>query len=179
MASARDLVEQYLRALYGGDTETVRRCLADDLIHVGPTATFQTAEAWMKAAAHAPHGAQAVEIQTMLGDGEDVCVFYELVTSHRVGRIPIAEWHRVRDGKIASIRLIMDTGPFVKRAASSADTAVDPVCKMTVEKPTAPATRTHEGTTYYFCNPGCAAAFEREPAAYVTASSDAAAARRG
>jgi xanthine dehydrogenase accessory factor len=26
----------------------------------------------------------------------------------------------------------------------------------------------HEGKTYYFCCPGCRAAFEKDPAAYIT-----------
>lgn len=169
MASTQEIVVQYLNALYGGDMEAARRCLADDLSHTGPTMRCDSADAWMKAAAHAPHGVKALEIQKVLGDGEDVCVFYEVVSQHRVGRIPVAEWHRVRGGKIAAIRLIMDTGPFMPRGAAPSETAIDPVCKMTVERGSAPATRSHEGTTYYFCNPGCAAAFERAPERYLSA----------
>ena len=40
------------------------------------------------------------------------------------------------------------------------DTAIDPVCKMTVEKANPPGgTAEHEGETYYFCSPGCREAF--------------------
>jgi xanthine dehydrogenase accessory factor len=46
------------------------------------------------------------------------------------------------------------------------ETAVDPVCGMTVEIATARFTVEHEGRTFYFCAPGCAAAFQREPAAF-------------
>ena len=35
--------------------------------------------------------------------------------------------------------------------------AVDPVCGMSVDPATAPAQVVHEGRTYYFCNPSCAA----------------------
>jgi Cu+-exporting ATPase len=38
---------------------------------------------------------------------------------------------------------------------------------MTVDPESAAATREHGGTTYYFCNAGCAKAFDRNPDAYV------------
>jgi YHS domain-containing protein len=37
-----------------------------------------------------------------------------------------------------------------------ADSAVDPVCGMTVNPATAAAHRSYEGVDYWFCNPGCA-----------------------
>src|SRR5947208_8678836 len=43
--------------------------------------------------------------------------------------------------------------------------AIDPVCGMTVDEKTAPATAVHNGTTYYFCAPGCKRTFEKDPAA--------------
>ena len=50
------------------------------------------------------------------------------------------------------------------------DTAVDPVCHMTVDKKNPPGgTAQHAGQTYYFCAVGCRHAFEREPAKYAKA----------
>ena len=43
--------------------------------------------------------------------------------------------------------------------------AIDPVCGMTVDEETAPATAVHNGTTYYFCAPGCKRTFEKNPEA--------------
>lgn len=43
----------------------------------------------------------------------------------------------------------------------------DPVCGMSVDPATAAATREYNGTTYYFCNPGCAAKFEQNPTQYL------------
>src|SRR5437660_4781043 len=43
--------------------------------------------------------------------------------------------------------------------------ASDPVCGMTVDEETAPATAVHNGTTYYFCAPGCKRTFEKNPEA--------------
>ena len=48
-------------------------------------------------------------------------------------------------------------------------TAEDPVCHMQVDmKNPRGGTHDHEGTTYYFCAPGCRVAFSREPDAYLS-----------
>ncbi len=41
--------------------------------------------------------------------------------------------------------------------------ARDPVCGMQVDEKTAAATAMYQGTTYYFCSPGCKASFEKTP----------------
>lgn len=45
--------------------------------------------------------------------------------------------------------------------------AVDPVCGMEVDEKSAAATYEYKGQTYYFCAPGCKAAFEGDPEKYV------------
>ncbi len=48
------------------------------------------------------------------------------------------------------------------------DTATDPICQMTVDKANPPGgTHEHEGTTYYFCAPGCRETFKSDPAKYL------------
>ncbi len=47
--------------------------------------------------------------------------------------------------------------------------AEDPVCHMMVSPGRAPGgSYEHEGTTYYFCGPGCRVAFSKEPEAYLS-----------
>src|SRR6266852_1106194 len=48
---------------------------------------------------------------------------------------------------------------------------IDPVCGMTVDEQTAPATAVHNGTTYYFCAPGCKRTFEKDPEAVLKGGS--------
>jgi YHS domain-containing protein len=43
----------------------------------------------------------------------------------------------------------------------------DPVCGMTINPADASDTRDYNGTTYYFCNHGCAASFDKDPASFV------------
>ena len=48
----------------------------------------------------------------------------------------------------------------------TADTAVDPVCGMTVKTSTHLQTK-YNGSTYYFCAPGCLARFQADPQKYL------------
>ena len=50
---------------------------------------------------------------------------------------------------------------------------IDPVCGMTVD-PSSPLRHDHQGTTYFFCNPGCRAKFIADPAKYLDTSTAAA-----
>jgi Cu+-exporting ATPase len=52
--------------------------------------------------------------------------------------------------------------------APPTETAIDPVCGMTVDPHTARGGSVeHAGTAYYFCSPGCAAKFRADPARYL------------
>ncbi len=48
----------------------------------------------------------------------------------------------------------------------------DPVCGMMVDAEGAPAKAEYKGETYYFCAPGCKAAFEQNPERYLGESGD-------
>ena len=48
-------------------------------------------------------------------------------------------------------------------------TAIDPICQMDVDTENPPGGQSeHEGTTYYFCAPGCKVAFDKEPEKYAS-----------
>ena len=52
-------------------------------------------------------------------------------------------------------------------------TAIDPICQMDVDTDNPPGGQSeHEGTTYYFCAPGCKVAFDKEPGKYVSEAHD-------
>lgn len=50
-----------------------------------------------------------------------------------------------------------------KAPEPAAEPHIDPVCKMLVMPETAAASYEHEGTTYYFCMPGCKVKFAADP----------------
>jgi Cu+-exporting ATPase len=47
--------------------------------------------------------------------------------------------------------------------------AKDPICNMNVDESTAMYTYEHGSRTYYFCGPGCKAAFSQDPAKWTSA----------
>ena len=48
-------------------------------------------------------------------------------------------------------------------------TAVDPICQMDVDVDNPPGGQSdYQGSTYYFCAPGCKVAFDGEPEKYLT-----------
>jgi Cu+-exporting ATPase len=47
-----------------------------------------------------------------------------------------------------------------------ADTVTDPVCGMQISPADAVASEEHDGRTFYFCSPGCHAAFLKDPHHY-------------
>ncbi|MDQ5825338.1 MAG: YHS domain-containing protein [Chloroflexota bacterium] len=44
----------------------------------------------------------------------------------------------------------------------------DPVCGMDVEPSTAAGSSEYNGTTYYFCSPGCKRQFDKDPERYLS-----------
>ena len=47
--------------------------------------------------------------------------------------------------------------------AADLQTAIDPVCGMTVDARTSPFSLEHDGRTYYFCSRGCMLDFRDQP----------------
>jgi YHS domain-containing protein len=68
---------------------------------------------------------------------------------------------------MAALAVVLVIG--IAAQQKSADTAIDPVCGMTVVKASAKATFDFKGTTYYFCSTGCKEAFAKEPEKYLKA----------
>ncbi len=48
-------------------------------------------------------------------------------------------------------------------------TAIDPICQMKVDTDNPPGgSSEYQGTTYYFCDPGCKVAFEQDPESHLS-----------
>jgi len=55
----------------------------------------------------------------------------------------------------------------VREPAAAAGTEIDPVCGMRVAPERAAGRFEYEGTTYFFCSPGCLAKFRADPERYL------------
>jgi hypothetical protein len=60
-----------------------------------------------------------VNILKVFDDGSDVCLFCDLVTK-TMGTSFVAEWYKVKDGKITSVRAVFDARPFAAMFAQHA-----------------------------------------------------------
>jgi YHS domain-containing protein len=163
MTDVRNTVTVYLDAVYGGDITTARRYLGDRFSFIGPAAQFSDPDRFLRATEHAARAVRKLETHKVFVDGQDACIFYDLHLDHGVQVVPVAEWYHLEGGRIASIRTILDTAPFTATREGATETAVDPVCSMSVDKSSAPARREHSSATYYFCSAACAESFDRDP----------------
>ncbi len=112
--TAAEVVESWSRALSARDFDTARALLADDLRFEGPIDTFDRADDYMNAIKGLMTMVRGMEHQATIAQGDDVAVFYRLDTP--VALAPVAEWYRVRDGKIAQLRAYFDARPFAPAA---------------------------------------------------------------
>jgi xanthine dehydrogenase accessory factor len=95
-----------------------------------------------------------LDIQARRGDEIAVSILAEIVQTRRT--LGDASWE-VAEASAAE-------------AAPEPETAIDPVCHMSVRVEGAPHTHEHDGKTYYFCCAGCRSRFAAEPGKYLVAS---------
>ena len=112
MATAEQTAEAFFDAWTSGRFDEARALLHDDVDFRGPIDTFDSAEPYVQALQGLSQIVKAAEKRKVFVDGDDVCVIYDLVTDSPAGTAPVAEWYRVRDGKIAAVRVFFDARPF-------------------------------------------------------------------
>jgi ketosteroid isomerase-like protein len=111
MASAGDVAEQFFAAWTSADFERARALLHDDLSFEGPIDTFHDADAYLEALRGLGQIVTGAEVRRVFSDRDEACVLYDLRTAP-VPESRVAEWYRVRDGRIAAIRAYFDARPF-------------------------------------------------------------------
>ena len=112
--SAAQVVRDYLAAFYGGDFETARELLADDLTFRGPFVEVDSADAFLASAQPLRPILKGHRLVKQWQDDDQVSTLYEmsLETPAGTGSVLVAEWNAVRDGKVASAALVFDTAAF-------------------------------------------------------------------
>ena len=111
MADARKAAEDFFDAWTGKDFDRARALLHDDLSFEGPIDTFSDADSYLSSLRQLSQIVTGVDKEKVFVDGDDVCVFYDLHTAP-VPSARTAEWYRVRDGRIAAVKVVFDARPF-------------------------------------------------------------------
>ena len=87
---------------------TARSCLVDDLDFQGPIDVFSSADEFIATLSGFAAMLSRVDLlQEFYGD-EAAALLYDCVTESSAGTIRTAEFFWLRDGKIATIRLVFD-----------------------------------------------------------------------
>jgi hypothetical protein len=101
----------YLDRFTAGDIEGAAELLADDFAFDGPMLQAEGREQFLEGASGLGPIVRGHRMLRQWEEGQEVCSIYEfeIETPAGAGAIPMAEWARVRDGKLISSRLIFDT----------------------------------------------------------------------
>ena len=109
--SAAEIFRTYLERFTSGDTAGAAELLTDDFRFHGPFLQSEGKAAFLEGSAQLGPIMRGAEIHRQWQDGDEVCSIYDfkIETPAGEGSIPMAEWNSIRDGKLASGRLIFDT----------------------------------------------------------------------
>jgi ketosteroid isomerase-like protein len=113
-ASSSEIVRAYLIAFYAGDFDGAQALVADDFAFDGPFVSVTGKEAFFAGAEGLRSITRGHRLLRHWEDAGEVCSIYEvdLVTPVARGSVLMTEWHVVRDGRLASGRVVFDSAAF-------------------------------------------------------------------
>ncbi|HEV2546675.1 MAG TPA: nuclear transport factor 2 family protein [Stellaceae bacterium] len=114
------ILKKFYEAVMRRDLAAARAYLADDLVFVGLFDTYRSADAYLKALAGLLQVTVRLEVKGIIGQGNDAAVFFNLETKAPAeGKVLVAEWHQLKDGKIANVRSAFDGRPYAAMFSGS------------------------------------------------------------
>jgi limonene-1,2-epoxide hydrolase len=119
MIKPQETVLAFQNAIGHKDFVAARKLLHDNLEFRGPIDTFHKADDYLHAIEKLSAIVEGVDILKVFEDGNDVSLFCDLKTK-AAGTSFVAEWYKVKDGKIASVRVAFDARPFAAMFAKQA-----------------------------------------------------------
>lgn len=109
-----DTIKAFYAALARGDYAEARQYLADhDFSFVGWFDTFSSPDDYIDALKRLRGFVAKLEVRKAFVDGDDVALFYDIETVRGATTL-VAAWFRVKDGRIARVRIVCDTRPFAE-----------------------------------------------------------------
>ena len=110
--TAKQVALEYIEACGRKDYDTVSRLLSPSLTFVGPGNALTGAAQYLAVLRRLGPVWKRSDVKKVFVDGDEVCVIYDFVTDTPAGAVPLVEWLRVEDGRIASVTLFFDRVTF-------------------------------------------------------------------
>jgi SnoaL-like domain len=111
MADSAAVAEGFFDAWTSSDFERARALLHDDLAFEGPLESFSDADSFIASLRHLGAIVTGADRLKVFAEGNDACVIYELKTAPVPSSLT-CDWYQMRNGKIASIKVMFDARPF-------------------------------------------------------------------
>jgi len=111
---------EYLDAIKRKDWKAVRSYVSDDISVEGPgpgpsgLTTFKQAEPYMNYLEHGNPPAR-LEIKKAFADSNDVCLLFDVTYLEPVTSFVCGWFHVNNDGKISSVRFVLDPRPLFQQ----------------------------------------------------------------
>lgn len=102
----------YIEACGRNDFDAVAPLLAPDLTFTSPGNALVGAAPYLAVLRRIGAVWVRSDVKKVFTDGPDVCVIYDFVTDTPAGAVPLVEWLRIENGRIASITLFFDRVTF-------------------------------------------------------------------
>jgi len=115
MITNSEIYEAYLSAVLSGDHETAAQYLADDFTFKGPMmAANNKQEFFANLSPQLAAMTRGYNILQQFEKGDELCAIYEYNIETPVGKgaVYMVECVKVRDGQLASARLVFDSAQF-------------------------------------------------------------------
>jgi hypothetical protein len=110
--NAKDTMTRYFETWNDHDFAAFEAQLADEITFAGPLGAANGPAECRRGIEGLSTIVSHAEIVTMVGEGDEVITWFEL---QREGEapVPVANWARVRDGKIVRVRVTFDPRPLL------------------------------------------------------------------
>lgn len=114
---ARDVARAYFEAMAAKDVDAIMALTHEDVVCISPLGELTGSEAFRRFSEGFARMIEKLTLVSALGDGADAMIAYSADT-FPVKDAYVAEHLVIRDGKIASTRVIYDATPFAAYAAA-------------------------------------------------------------
>jgi ketosteroid isomerase-like protein len=113
----RSVVERYFTAWTTKDVRGAHALLAPDLAFCGPTASYQSADAFWPALVKFAEMTKSARILELVVEGDRAAMLYDCELPQPIGTIKIASFFRVENGKIRTYETQFDATELRKLQA--------------------------------------------------------------